>query len=295
MKELVVISGKGGTGKTSVVAALAVLTDAHVLADCDVDAADLHLVLNGHQQECHDFQAGREAIIRQEDCVCCGGCLAYCRFDAIKKCPSEQGGFTFAIDPVSCEGCGVCVHFCPVQAIDFPEKICGQWFISQTPHGPLVHARLGVAEENSGRLVTLVRQQSQKIAEEKNLDLIVIDGPPGIGCPVIAATTGASMVLVVSEPTLAAIHDLKRVVQLTSHFKIPTAVCVNKYDINPELTDTVETYCREQSLPLLGKIPYDRAVIQAQLAGKSVVEHSQGPAARSIKQICSELQKLLDE
>jgi MinD superfamily P-loop ATPase len=285
MKEIVVISGKGGTGKTSLTASLAALSRNKVLADCDVDAADLHLVLRPEVLEQHDFSAGREARIRPEACLGCGGCLAHCRFEAVIKEDSSDNEYTFRIDPIVCEGCGVCVHFCPAGAIDFPEKVCGQWFVSETSHGPMVHARLGVAEENSGKLVTLVRRQSQRIGEERGLELMLTDGPPGIGCPVIASITGASLVLAVCEPTLSGVHDLKRVVKLTRHFQIATAVCINKYDINPELSRSIETYCREHSLPLLGAIPYDTDVIRAQLAGVSVVEFSEGPAARQMEQL----------
>lgn len=195
MEELVVISGKGGTGKTSVTASLAVLAEDPVIADCDVDAADLHLVLEPHIRESHDFRSGYEAVIRPDDCSGCGICQDLCRFEAVRR-----HGEVFIVDPIACEGCGVCVHFCPDEAIDFPESLSGQWFISDTRVGPMVHAKLGVAAENSGKLVSLVRTEAKRVAHEENRKMVIVDGPPGIGCPVIAVITGASQVLVVTEP-----------------------------------------------------------------------------------------------
>jgi MinD superfamily P-loop ATPase len=187
MKELVIISGKGGTGKTSVTASFAVLADRPVIADCDVDAADLHLVLSPRINEHHEFRSGHEAVIRQNDCNGCGLCLEHCRFDAVKMVRDSAGEPKYNIDPVSCEGWGVCVRFCPEQAIDFPERLCGEWMISETRCGPMIHARLGVAAENSGKLVSTVRREARRIAEEEDRSLVIVDGPPGIGCPVIAS------------------------------------------------------------------------------------------------------------
>ena len=234
MKELVVISGKGGTGKTSITASFAVLADRPVIADCDVDASDLHLVLSPQIKECHEFRSGHEAVIRQDDCIGCGECLSHCRFKAVQVSGKPGQRAQFFIDPVSCEGCGVCVRFCPEHAIDFPERLCGEWMISETRCGPMVHARLGTAAENSGKLVSTVRREAKRIAKENNSPLIITDGPPGIGCPVIASVTGASLVLAVTEPTVSGEHDLKRVLSLARHFSIPALVCVNKWDINPE-------------------------------------------------------------
>ena len=283
MKELVVISGKGGTGKTSIVAAFAALAEKAVLADCDVDAADLHLVLEPEVKHREPFSGGREAVIRQEDCTGCGDCLARCRFDAVRREEQETGKGVFSIDPMGCEGCGVCVHFCPVGAIDFPEKVNGEWFVSETRHGPMVHAKLGIAEENSGKLVTIVRRKAKEIAEERRLDFIIVDGSPGIGCPVIASIGGADMVLAVTEPTMSGLHDLERVVSLAKHFGIPAAVCINKADINPEMAGKIETFCHGEGLQLLGLIPYDTAVTKAQLEAKSVVECSDGEVAREMR------------
>ncbi|MGD9023120.1 MAG: ATP-binding protein, partial [Deltaproteobacteria bacterium] len=228
MRELVIISGKGGTGKTSLIAAFASLAESKALCDADVDAADLHLLTNPSIKERHDFQGGSTAVIDRDRCTECGLCRDLCRWAAVRE--------TFEVDPIACEGCGVCVYFCPEQAIDFPVKTCGQWFISDTRFGPMVHARLGIAEENSGKLVTLVRREARALAERKMLDLIITDGPPGIGCPVIASIGGASAVLIVAEPSVSGIHDMERVAQLAAHFKVPAMVCVNKFDLNLDQT-----------------------------------------------------------
>jgi MinD superfamily P-loop ATPase len=268
MKELVVISGKGGTGKTSVTAAFAVLAHRPVIADCDVDAADMHLVLAPTVTRREEFRSGHEAVIRRERCTGCGVCRNLCRYDAVRTL--EDG--TCAVDPIACEGCGVCVRFCPVQAIDFPECLCGEWMVSDTRCGPMVHARLGVAAENSGKLVATVRREARAIAEEGAHDLILVDGPPGIGCPVIASLSGATMVLAVTEPTVSGEHDLERVLSLTRHFKLPAAVCVNKWDLNPEMTGRIEDKARQAGARIAGRIRYDRAVTQAQMQKRAAVE-----------------------
>ena len=294
MKELVVISGKGGTGKTSLTAAFALLAEQPVIADCDVDAADLHLVLAPKVRERHDFVSGHEAVIRQEDCVKCGGCLTYCRFDAVKMDGKRAGEATFTIDPVACEGCGVCVRFCPVQAIDFAEALCGEWMISDTEYGPMVHARLHVAAENSGKLVATVRREAKQIAKQENRSLILVDGPPGIGCPVIASVTGASLVLAVTEPTVSGEHDLNRVLELTRHFKIPTAVCVNKWDINEAMTERIESLAEKAGAIPAGRIRYDVSVTKAQVAGKSVLYFPDSPAAQDMHALWEHIQGILN-
>ena len=288
MKELVIISGKGGTGKTSITAALAVLARRAVVADCDVDAADLHLVLSPQVKERHEFYAGREAIIRQADCIACGDCLAHCRLEAILTRRETATETKFFVDPIACEGCGVCVRFCPVKAIDFPERRCGEWFISETRVGPLVHAKLGIAAENSGKLVSTVRQSARRIAEAEKRSLVIIDGPPGIGCPVIASITGATQVLVVTEPTVSGEHDLERVLSLTRHFGIPTFVCVNKWDINPQMTKRIEKAARKRNATIAGRIRYDKSVTQAQMQALSVVETA-SLCAMDIKSIWNKL------
>jgi len=281
MKELVIISGKGGTGKTSVTASFAVLAEKAVLADCDVDAADLHLVLKPDVRERHDFRSGHEADIREADCIGCGTCHDLCRFDAVRM-HETQDGTRCAVDPVACEGCGVCVRFCPQQAIDFPERLCGEWMVSDTRCGPMVHARLGVAAENSGKLVATVRQEARRIAEEQGRKLVIVDGPPGIGCPVIASLSGAAQVLVVTEPTVSGEHDLARVLKLAAHFGIPAAICVNKWDLNPEMTERIEKQAQTLGATVAGRIRYDRAVTQAQIQERAVVEID-APCAEDIR------------
>jgi MinD superfamily P-loop ATPase len=276
MKEIVVISGKGGTGKTSIVASFAALADNAVLADCDVDAADLHLLLEPDIKQSNNFSGGKLASIITEKCIGCGGCEEVCNFDAamFNGPPNDVVARTYTIDSIACEGCGVCVHFCPVDAIEFKDAINGKWFISDTRFGPMVHARLRPAQENSGKLVSLIRKQSKRIATEQNKDLIITDGSPGIGCPVIASISGADLVLAITEPTISGQHDLDRVVELTNHFNIPTAVCINKYDINLKVAKAIERTAQERDLKVVGKIAYDIAVTKAQIAAKSIVEYS---------------------
>ena len=278
MKEIVIISGKGGTGKTTVTAAFASLANNKVMADCDVDAADLHLILAPQIKQQEDFRSGKTAYIRQQDCTECGKCIEVCQFDAISP--------DYVVDPPSCEGCGVCVWFCPVKAIDFNENLSGQWFISGTRFGPMVHAKLGIAEENSGKLVTLVRRQAKLLAEKENLDYIIVDGAPGVGCPVISSITGANAVLVVTEPTLSGIHDMERVVELSAgHFNIETYICVNKYDLNLEITAKIENFCKNNKILFAGRIPYDEVVTKAMVNGKNLIEYSDGPVAEAVRAI----------
>ena len=281
LQELVIISGKGGTGKTSVAASFAVLAAGRaVIADCDVDAADLHLVLAPRIIESTDFKSGHEAVILREKCTACGLCADVCRFGAVKFLPDNS----YRVDPVACEGCGVCARFCPAGAVAFPERLCGEWMVSETRCGPMVHACLAVAAENSGKLVSLVRREARRVAEEKGLPLIVTDGPPGIGCPVIASVTGASQVLVVTEPTVSGEHDLERVLQLARHFEVTTFVCVNKWDLNPEMTERIERSAERAGATVAGRIRYDRAVTAAQIQAKAVVETG-APSAEDVKGI----------
>jgi len=273
INELVIISGKGGTGKTSVTASFAVLAAGRaVLADCDVDAADLHLVLTPKVLSTTDFISGHEARIQPDTCVGCGRCMHLCRFDAPKIVKDAEGRLVYVIDPVACEGCGVCVRFCPVKAIEFPDRLCGKWMISETRCGTLVHACLNAAAENSGKLVSTVRREARQRAEAQKLSLIITDGPPGLGCPVIASLTGSTQVLVVTEPTVSGEHDLLRVLTLARHFEIPTAVCVNKWDINPEMTERIEAKALAAGVQVAGRIRYDPAVTTAQIQAKAVVE-----------------------
>lgn len=272
VKEIVVISGKGGTGKTSLTAAFAVLAQRAVIADCDVDEADLHLILSPDVRERHEFRSGQEAMIRAADCIGCGACLAWCRFDAIRMNGQVAGETAFSVDPIACEGCGVCVRFCPAKAIDLSERRCGEWTVSETRCGPMIHARLGPAAENSGKLVSLVRREARRIAGRQDRSLILVDGPPGIGCPVIASLTGADSVLLVTEPTLSGEHDLKRVLELALHFGIPAAVSVNKWDLSPEITERIEIKARQAGARVLGRVRYDEGVTQAQMQARAVVE-----------------------
>ena len=287
--ELVVISGKGGTGKTSVVASFAVLARDVVVADCDVDAADLHLVLAPEIREAHTFVSGHEAVIRQGDCDASGTCHEVCRFGAVI---AGEGSSAFVIDPLACEGCGVCVELCPARAIDFVDKTCGEWFLSTTRMGPLVHAHLGIAAENSGKLVSIVRNEARSSAAGNGSSMILVDGPPGIGCPVIAAVTGAAGVLVVTEPTVSGAHDMERVLELAAHFQIPAAVCVNRWDINPEVAGSIEARARNHGAAIVGRIRYDDAVTRAQVAGRAVVELG-GGAADDIRAVWDHLQRWL--
>lgn len=289
MKEIVVISGKGGTGKTSLTASLATLafqTQPVVLVDCDVDAADLHLVLDPQIRETTPFSGGKVARLQSERCRSCGECLALCRFDAIKEGPS--------IDPAACEGCGVCAHFCPHGAIAMEEALNGHWFHSETRFGPLFHARLGVAEENSGKLVSLIRKEARAFAKGTDKELILVDGPPGIGCPVIASLSGADQVLVVTEPTVSGIHDLKRVADLARHFRVKAGIVVNKADLNRGKVEEIHDFAQREGLEVLGEIPYDPMITKAQLAAKSVVEFSdasESPASRAIRGIWLRIMK----
>lgn len=270
MKELVILSGKGGTGKTSLTASFAALADRCLICDADVDAADLHLLTQPTIRRRTDFQGGGVAVIDPERCTGCGTCIDMCRWAAI--------GPDFVVDDIDCEGCGVCVDFCPEQAIDFPVKTCGQWFVSDTRFGPMVHARLGIAEENSGKLVTLVRQQARLLAESRGLNLIITDGPPGVGCPVIASVGGASAALIVAEPTVSGIHDMARAIDLCRHFNVPVMVCINKHDLNPDNSAVIDHMAREGGLPVVGRIPFDPAFTSAMVRATTLVEYDAGGA-----------------
>lgn len=282
MRELVILSGKGGTGKTTLTAAFASIIENRILCDADVDAADLHLLMAPDIKQTTDFLGGGLAVINPDKCTQCGICIDLCRFDAIKE--------NFEVDAIECEGCGVCVDFCPEQAIDFPVQTCGQWYISDTRFGPMVHARLGIAEENSGKLVALIRHEAKNLAEEKNLDLMITDGPPGIGCPVIASVGGATAMLIVTEPTVSGSHDMARVADLAAHFKIPAMICVNKFDLNPDQAHAIENLAEEKNITVLGRIPFDPAFTESMVQGKTIFEYSENSeASRMIKRIWDEI------
>ena len=274
IREIVIVSGKGGTGKTSLAAAFAALAKNGILCDADVDAADLHLLMQPEVKERTDFMGGSKAVINPDLCTGCGTCRTLCRFDAISD--------RYEVDPIRCEGCGVCVDFCPEQAIDFPVQRCGEWYISATRFGPMVHARLGIAEENSGRLVSLVRKETRQLAEERGLELILTDGPPGIGCPVIAAIGGATALVIVVEPTVSGIHDMERVVDLAAHFRVPGLVIVNKYDLNGEMTETIEQLAVQRNLVVLGRVPFDPVFTRSMVQGQTLFEYGEETPTRQV-------------
>lgn len=286
MRELVVISGKGGTGKTSLVAAFAALAGKVVLCDADVDAADLHLVTRPRILETHDFVSGHDAQINLERCTRCGLCRKWCRFNAIDE--------AFRVEPLLCEGCGVCAHLCPDRAVDFFEKTCGLWHVSETAYGPMVHARLGIAEENSGKLVALVRREARRLAESRHIDLILTDGPPGVGCPVIASMGNADAVLVVAEPTVTGRHDMERVLALAGHFRVPAAVCVNKWDVHPQEAHRIAQETCARGAAFLGFIPFDPLVTRSQVDSRSLQDYGETPVVRSIQEVWNGLKALLE-
>jgi len=286
MKQLCVISGKGGTGKTSITAAFASLVKNAVLADCDVDAADLHLILKPDIKKTIDFHGLNIADIDKDLCIDCKKCYESCKFDAIDE--------EINIIKESCEGCSVCEYVCPVDAIKMKERDSGFAYISNTRFGPMAHAMLKTAEEASGKLVTVVRNNARILAEEKKKDMVIIDGPPGIGCPVIASITGVDMVLIVTEPTLSAIHDLERILDVASHFDIPALVCINKYDVNKENTEKIENFCKRNTIDVVGKIPYDTVVTDAMVHGESVIEFSENDLADSIINMWDKIKEELD-
>jgi MinD superfamily P-loop ATPase len=276
MKELVILSGKGGTGKTSIVGSFAAIARSKIMADCDVDAADLHLLLNPSIKEKNEFWSGQVAVIDKDTCIECGLCQDVCRFGAVRD---------YAIDSVSCEGCGFCSHVCPVEAITMKECKSGDWFISESKYGPLVHARLGIAQENSGKLVALVRRQAKELADKNGLDYIISDGPPGIGCPVISSLSGVSLALIITEPTLSGMHDMERVLGVCKHFDVPAVVCINKYDLNDDNTAAIRDYCRQNGIDVAAMIPFDNAVTEAMVKGVSVVEYTDSGVAKEIKKL----------
>jgi MinD superfamily P-loop ATPase len=266
MKQLTVLSGKGGTGKTTLTASFAVLAKKAVLADCDVDAPDLHMLLHPEIIRTQEFRGSKLAIIDDAKCTECGLCREKCRFDAITE--------DIKVDPIACEGCGVCTVVCPVNAITLTERISGHAYISKTKYGFMAHAMLSPGEANSGKLVTLVRQNAKILAEKENSDLVIIDGSPGIGCPVIASVTGVDIGLVVTEPTMSGIHDLKRALQLLKHFSVTPFVCVNMHDINKDNTERILSFCEENSIEIAGRIPFNPKVTEAMVSGKTIIEYS---------------------
>jgi MinD superfamily P-loop ATPase len=265
-RELVIISGKGGTGKTSIVSSFAALAKNKIMVDCDVDAADLHLILKPEIKKTTEFFSGKKAEILKEKCIKCGKCIEVCRFDAISK--------DFIVNEIGCEGCGTCFYQCPVNAIKFEQTKSGEWFESDTRFGKLIHARLGIAEENSGKLVSEIRNYARLLAHKQGQDLIIVDGSPGIGCPVIASISGATLIVIVTEPTLSGLHDAQRVLKLTKHFKISACMCINKFDINLNMTSKIEDFCKNEDIEIVGKIPYSKDFTSAMIKEQTLIEFS---------------------
>jgi MinD superfamily P-loop ATPase len=286
VQEIVVLSGKGGTGKTVVLASFAALSRSKVLCDCDVDAADLHLLLKPTPQEEHEFWGRPVADIEPDACSRCGLCLEVCRFDAIHD---------FRVDPFACEGCTLCREVCPEEAVTMREDLAGHWYVSDTRYGALVHACLRPGKENSGELVAVVRRQARRIAQEQGAEYILNDGPPGIGCPVISSLSNVRLALIVSEPSLSGIHDLERVLEVCRHFRVTSLVCVNKHDLDEKATRRIQDYCRRAKVDVAATIPFDPAVTEAVVRGIPVVEYSDGPAARHIAQLWQSLDRTLRE
>ncbi|MDP8259954.1 MAG: ATP-binding protein [Candidatus Gygaella obscura] len=281
MKQILVISGKGGTGKTVLSASFAALAKKCVVSDCDVDAADLHLLLRPKIKQTEKFKSGKTAYIDENICIKCGKCINFCRFDAITK--------DFRIDDVSCEGCAACSYLCPVSAIKMRENESGECFVSDTDYGTMVHARLGIAEENSGKLVSLVRKKSQEIAIAQQCEFLIIDGPPGIGCPVIASLAAVDIAVVVTEPTISGLHDAKRVIELANHFKVPVNLVINKFDLNLEMSEKIENYCKDSNIKVLGKIGFDQTFIKSLVEAKPIVECSYAKVKKDIVDIWQKL------
>lgn len=287
MKQIAVISGKGGTGKTVVTAALAALADNKVMVDCDVDAADLHLLLHPAVKERNEFRCGQTAVIDKRRCKKCGKCLSVCRFGAIKP--------DFTIEQFSCEGCAFCGHVCPYGAIRMEESVAGEWFISDTKYGLFVHAKLGIAQENSGKLISRIRQVARELAEENKAEYVIIDGPPGIGCPVIASLSGVDCALIVTEPTLSGLHDAGRVMGVAAHFNIPVKLIVNKHDLNPVMTGKIQEFCRGRGVPVVGKIAFDTTVVKALVAGKTIIEYAESAAGDELRKIWDRVKNSKEE
>ncbi|RLG29700.1 (4Fe-4S)-binding protein [Methanosarcinales archaeon] len=281
MKQITIISGKGGTGKTTLVGSFAALAENKVIADCDVDAPDLHLLLHPEIIKREEFKGLKVAVMDKTLCTECGTCEETCRFNAIAL--TEDSGY--AVNPARCEGCGACVFSCPQEALTLKERVSGYAFISKTNYGTMAHAQLNIAEETSGKLVTVVRNHAQQVAEKEQRELILIDGAPGIGCPVIASLTGVDLALIVTEPTMSGLHDLERILDVTSHFGIGSVVCINKYDINEENSGRITEFCRQRGIEVVGNIPYDPVVTEAMVAGKPVVEFSEGKVSEAIKEV----------
>lgn len=277
MNEILVISGKGGTGKTSLTAAFAHLANNHVICDLDVDAPDMHLILKPENTKSIEFISGHEAVINSDKCDACGKCLEMCQYGAV-----NENNDIFSIDPLKCEGCKVCVEFCPKDAIDFPDRKCGHWYSSDTRFGPMIHAQLFPGEENSGLLVSLLRKKAKELAEKKGLDLILSDGTPGIGCPVIASLSGVTLAVIVTEPTPSGRHDMERVAELCGHFNVPAGIIINKYDLNAKETAAIEAYSTEKGFTLFGNLPHDPIITRAMINAQAITEYGDNDFAKQL-------------
>jgi MinD superfamily P-loop ATPase len=297
MKQLIILSGKGGTGKTSVTAAFAHLASQNgltgkvILADADVDAANLELVLQPRLLEQQDFKGGKIAVIDQDTCASCGDCEAVCRFDAIHNTDG-----LYAVDPIACDGCAACVYQCPTESISMQEQVAGRFYFSESRYGPLYHADLFPGQENSGKLVTLVKQRARLQAMDENRELVIVDGPPGIGCPVISAVSGASLALIVAEPTVSGVHDMHRILQTVQHFGVRALVCVNKADIYPAGAEEIESFCRGNGIETVGRIPFDLTVARAMVAGEAVTAFQpEAPSSVAIAAVWERVVESLSE
>ncbi len=283
-KQMTVVSGKGGTGKTTVLGSFAVLAENKVLADCDVDAANLYLLLHPKVEEQKDFYGAKVAFRDEEKCIHCGMCELRCRFDAIS---SEY------VNQHACEGCGLCTFVCPAHALILETVKSGEYYLSETEYGPMAHAKLVPGGESSGRLVTVVRQEAENIALRDGRALILIDGPPGIGCTATASLTDVDLALIVTEPTLSGMHDMERVIALAEHFRHRAAVIINKADLNPENSAGIRAFAEDHGIPVIGEIPFDETVTHAIAAGKPLVEFSDGPAASAVRQAWERVESVL--
>lgn len=295
MKQMVILSGKGGTGKTSLTAALAHVASVDhtlVLADTDVDAANLEILLRPNRLEEHSFEGGYKADIDSDMCTACGRCHDVCRFGAV--IPLDPPGSGYGIDRISCEGCNSCVYQCPTSAISSRRAIAGSWFISESIYGMLFHAEMKAGEENSGKLVATVKNAAAEACGDLSHPILLVDGPPGIGCPVIASCAGADLALISTEPGVSAIHDLERILGTVEHFGITPVVCINRWDINPGKTLEIESYCREKGIPLPGRIPYDPTVTDSMAMGLPVNAYApSSPASLAVSDIWENVSQLI--
>lgn len=280
MNEIVILSGKGGTGKTSLSAAFATIRNNCIVADCDVDGADLHLILQPENYSIEKFITGHKAIINYDTCTNCGLCIDYCRFDAISL---KNGQVT--VSEISCDGCKLCSRICSSKSIQMIPVDKSRWFAGNYRNGRMIHARLYPGEENSGKLVNVVRENARKTSQETGWETIIIDGPPGTGCAVISSVTGTNEAIIVTEPTNSGFHDMKRILELTSNFKVKSFVVINKFDLNESISNKIENWCVEMNIPVIGKISFDAEIVAAMINCQSIIEWR--PESETSKEIIS--------